>query len=88
MSMKILALATLAATLFGTALVQAEGSIFDDKEKMKPFYTDESMTTLRTGDDFDRVFNALPDDDKQRFRDECQNNVSQRDDYCNGLEDD
>jgi hypothetical protein len=59
--------------------------LMNDKAKMAPFYSDEAMTTLKTGDEFKSAFQAMSAEDQQRLRDECQNSTSPRDTFCEGL---
>jgi hypothetical protein len=60
-------------------------ALMDDKTKMAPFYTDEAMTTMKTGEEFRSAFNAMSAEDQQRLRDECLNSTSQRDEFCEGI---
>lgn len=96
MTLKSLALAAVATTMFaGVALAQTDqtqtnsttptGGVLEDQMKMKPFYTDESMTTLRTGDEFTAAFNAMSSEDRDRVRAECQNSTSPREAFCEAI---
>lgn len=59
--------------------------ILNDNAAMAPFYTDESMTTLRTGDEFRQAYNSMSSEDKERVWAECKNNTSPRADFCNNI---
>lgn len=61
------------------------GTMLEDKTKMAPFYKDEGMMELRTGDEFKAALQAMSAEDQQRLRDECQNNTSPRATFCEGL---
>jgi hypothetical protein len=101
MSFKTFALAAAAATMLtGAALAQTStaptdntttnattpsGSSLEDKTLMGPFYTDESMTTLKTGDEFNTAWMKMSGEDKDRVRADCENSSSLRDDFCQGI---
>ena len=60
--------------------------LMNDKAKMAPFYSDEAMTTLKSGDEFKAAFQAMSMEDQQRLRDECQNTTSPRATFCDSIE--
>jgi hypothetical protein len=62
-------------------------SLLENKEMMGSFYTDDSMTTMRTGDEFKSAFNAMSSEDRDRLRTECENSTSQKDEFCNAIKD-
>lgn len=96
MTLKSFALAAATVTLLsGAALAQTDnmttnatpptGSTLEDKTLMGPFYTDESMKTMKTGDEFTAAWNAMSSEDKDRVRADCENNVSLRAQFCEGI---
>jgi len=101
MTFKSLALAAIATTMLaGAAIAQTDqtqtnstgtqgstppGAVLEDQTKMKPFYSDEAMTTLRTGDEFTAAFNAMSSEDRERVRTECHNSTSTRAAFCESL---
>ena len=64
-----------------TALDQAQ------RQMRAPFYTDDTMTTMRTGDEFTAAWTAMSADDQQSIRDQCANNVSPEDEFCRSIQD-
>ncbi|MER8827736.1 hypothetical protein NKH73_06740 [Mesorhizobium sp. M0938] len=46
-------------------------SALDDPAKMQPFYTDSSMTTLRSDDEFTKAWKALTDEDRTAMTKVC-----------------
>ena len=101
MNFKKIALAAAAVTMLsGAAMAQDKslatgstatdgmprpGSLLENKEKMAPFYTDETMSTLRSTDEIKSAFQAMSPDDQKMLREECQNVTSPRDTFCQGL---
>ncbi len=100
MTLKSLALAAATlAMLSGAAIAQSSdvdqtktntvsptgSTALEDKTLMTPFYTDDSMTTLRTGDEFNAAFNAMSSEDKERVRSECANSTSPREAFCESI---
>ena len=61
------------------------GSILDDDAAMAPFYTDKSMTKLRTGEEFTQAYNAMSGEDKERVWAECKNTKSPRAAICDSI---
>jgi type II secretory pathway component GspD/PulD (secretin) len=43
-----------------------------NRDMIGAFYTDDSMTTLRTGDEFKTAYQALSDEDRTRITEECK----------------
>jgi hypothetical protein len=63
-----------------TALDQAQ------RQMRAPFYTDDTMATMRTGDEFSAAWTAMSADDQQSIRDQCANSTSPEDEFCRGIE--
>lgn len=59
--------------------------MMNDKEKMKAFYSDADMKTLRPSEEFKAAFMAMSADDQAKLRQECQNSTSQKDEFCVSL---
>lgn len=49
---------------------------------MKPFYTDESMTTVKTGDDFVAAYKSMSPEDLAMMKEMCAQSASQKDTTC------
>lgn len=64
MTLSMLAGAALAAANKGT-------SALDDPAKMQPFYTDSSMKTLRSNDEFVKAWKALTPADQKMMMTAC-----------------
>lgn len=58
----------------------------EQREMRAPFYTDDSMTTLRSGDEFTSAWNAMSATDQERIRQECANSTSPEDEFCRSIE--
>ena len=100
MSFKSLALAAATvALLSGGAIAQEatsetqtnsvnKSSALDDAQRQMraPFYTDEAMTTMKTGDEFAAAWSAMYADDQVKIRQECANSTSPEDEFCRGIE--
>ncbi len=81
MKTKILSAAILAAALAtGTAMAQTnssqngsapDGSMLNDQTKMAGFYTDESMSTLKSEDDIRANYDTMEAADQEQMKKEC-----------------
>jgi hypothetical protein len=74
MNMKMLTLGAMALSLVsGAALAGGNKgtSALDDPQKMQPFYTDSTMKTMRSGDEFRAAWTALTPDDQTSMRTAC-----------------
>jgi hypothetical protein len=74
MSMKILLLGVMTATVIGGAAYAAGGdhtSALDDPAKMQPFYTDSTMKTMKSDDDFKAAWMAMTQEDRDSMTKDC-----------------
>lgn len=77
------ALTMMTGAAFAQAATGSEGtSALDDPEMMKPFYTDEGMTTLRSDEEVAVAVKAMKDEDRARIVEECKNVNSPRASFC------
>jgi hypothetical protein len=51
-------------------------SALDDPAKMEPFYTDSSMKTLRSDDEFTKAWKALTDEDRMAMTKVCDEEMA------------
>ena len=86
MKLKILSIAALAFALASGAAIAQEASSTDaasqnteadaeklgNSERMGAFFTDDTMTTLRTDEEFNTAFTGMTVDEQTRMRDECK----------------
>lgn len=80
---KILVSTAALAMMTGAALAQSEGtSALDNKDMMKPFYTDDTMKTMRSNDEIAAAVKAMSTEDKAKIAKECENAQSPRDTFC------
>ncbi|HTV68400.1 MAG TPA: hypothetical protein VMF90_07675 [Rhizobiaceae bacterium] len=79
--MKLITAAALSlAMMTGAALAQATSSnnpgetkdFWSDKAMVGALYTDDSMTTLRTGDDFKAAWTAMTPDSQAAMKKQCE----------------
>lgn len=64
----------------GFAMAQASSSgnsdsapsVLTDPATMKPFFSDEAMATMKTDEEVKAAFNALPAEQQQQMKSECQ----------------
>lgn len=92
MQFRILTIAALAVSISGVALAQTSGtapstdaatsSRLEDKTMMAPFYTDDTMTTLRSDAEFSASLKALKSEDREAIKNECGNSNTQRGVFC------
>ena len=66
---------------------KAAPGVLDDPAKMKPFYTDESMMTLRSPSELATSFQAMNTEDREAVAKECQNVNTQRESFCKAFND-
>ena len=50
----------------------AAPKIFQDPTTMKPFFTDDTMATLRSEEEVKAAFNALPAEQQQDMKSQCE----------------
>lgn len=50
----------------------AAPSVLTDPVTMKPFFSDEAMSTLKTDEEVKAAFNALPAEQQQQMKSACQ----------------
>jgi hypothetical protein len=55
----------------GVSLAQTE-TIMSDKTVMGPFFTDETMTTLRTDEELQAELAKMSPENRQKFIEECK----------------
>ncbi|MEO9340145.1 hypothetical protein ABFT80_22190 [Mesorhizobium sp. SB112] len=103
MKMKLLSVAAMAfAISTGAAFAQAEsndpgssaqgtnssmGGIMDNPTVMSPFYTDESMKTLRSKEEVMGMYGKMAAEDQAKIKEECANVTSPRDSFCETIKD-
>ena len=79
MKLHILSAAALAFSLIGGAAIAQESPRFDsDPSMIKPFFSDEGMTTMRSAEEMAAAFAAMTPDNQTMMRDECSKNSSPR----------
>ncbi|RUV76819.1 MAG: hypothetical protein EOR30_23545 [Mesorhizobium sp.] len=75
MSYKMICLGAMALSMVSGVSLAAGAdtgtSALDDPAKMEPFYTDTSMTTLRSDDEFTAAWKALTDEDRMAMTKVC-----------------
>lgn len=74
------------ATDNATGAAKAPGML-DDPVAMKPFYTDESMMTMRSMDEMRAAAKAMNENDKAKIMEECKNVNTQRSSFCKAFND-
>lgn len=91
---KLLVGAAALTMMAGAAMAQTSGSsstegtsALDNPETMKPFYSDEGMTTLRSNDEISAAVKAMNTEDKAKIAQECQNVTTQRESFCKAFND-
>lgn len=52
---------------------------------MAPFYTDESMTTMKSGEEFNTAWMKMSGEDKDRVKAACENSTSLKDEFCESI---
>ena len=50
----------------------AAPSVLTDPATMKPFFSDEAMATMKSDEEVKAAFNALPAEQQQQMKSECQ----------------
>ncbi|UVK38662.1 hypothetical protein LHFGNBLO_005866 [Mesorhizobium sp. AR10] len=71
---KMVVFGALALSLLGGAALAAGEtgtSALDDPAKMQPFYTDSTMKSLRSEDEFIKAWKALTDEDRTAMTKSC-----------------
>ncbi|SJM31783.1 hypothetical protein [Mesorhizobium delmotii] len=80
MSYKMICLGAMALSMVsGVSLAagtETGTSALDDPAKMEPFYTDSSMTTLRSDDEFTAAWKALTDEDRMAMTKVCDEEMA------------
>ncbi|AZO44440.1 hypothetical protein EJ076_26755 [Mesorhizobium sp. M7D.F.Ca.US.005.01.1.1] len=71
MNIKMICLGAMALSMVGGAAF-AKTSALDDPAKMQPFYTDSSMKTMVSNDDFVKAWKALTPDDQTAMMKACE----------------
>lgn len=74
------------ATDDATGAAKAPGML-DDPAAMKPFYTDDSMTTMRSMDEMRAAVKEMNENDKAKITEECKNSTTQRSSFCKAFND-
>lgn len=69
-----------------TGAAQAPGML-DDPVAMKPFYTDDTLMTLRTDDELRAAFKEVNEQDKAKLTEECKHVTTQRSSFCKAFND-
>ncbi|QPC87259.1 hypothetical protein GA830_11290 [Mesorhizobium sp. NBSH29] len=95
MKLKMFTIAAVAMTLGGAAFAQTattgagtdpapQMKVLSDKTMMTPFYTDDTMTTMRTDDEMSTIFKGLKDDQQVTMKEECKlaATMDQYKDFC------
>ncbi|PZO81704.1 MAG: hypothetical protein DI629_03990 [Mesorhizobium amorphae] len=89
MKLQMLSIAALALSIAAPAIAQeaATGASprLADQTMMAPFYSDEGMTTLRSGAEFDSAFSNLSSQDREAIMNECQNVNTERQTFCDSF---
>jgi hypothetical protein len=61
----------------------AQNSIMDDKKIMGPFFTDDTLSTMKSSDELKQAYLALSAEDQKRMKDDCTRNaVPTWNDFC------
>ncbi|EHK53323.1 hypothetical protein [Allomesorhizobium alhagi] len=94
MRLKVLPIAVLAATLAGGAFAQSgpapavdpttTGSL-EDPTLMRPFFTDDTLTTMRSDEEIRAAFNDMSPTAQERLIQDCDNPAKHREQYHYGL---
>jgi hypothetical protein len=87
MNFKMLTLGAISlAMMSGAALAGGTNgtSALDDPAKMTPFYTDATMKTMRTDDEFKAAWMAMAQEDRDAITKECGDDVTGKphDNFC------
>ncbi|MBZ9673643.1 hypothetical protein [Mesorhizobium sp. ES1-3] len=90
MKLKMLSIAVLATTLAGGAFAQTASdptvtSSFEDTTLMRPFFSDDTMRTLRSDAEIRSAFNAMSPSAQKRLIKDCDNPKQHRNAYHYGL---
>eukprot|EP01035_Chromulina_nebulosa_P045786 gene45786-61996_t len=78
MNFKMLTMGAMAlAMMTGSALAGGNNgtSALDDPAKMAPFYTDSGMKTMKSDDEFKKVWMAMTEEDRSSMMKDCGDNV-------------
>lgn len=80
MSYKMICLGAMALSMVSgvsfAAGTETGTSALDDPAKMQPFYTDSSMKTLRSDDEFTAAWKALTDEDRMAMTKVCDEEMA------------
>lgn len=85
MKLKMLSIAAVALTMAsGAALAQTSGSsgsdaapsVFEDPATMQPFFSDSSMSTMKTDEEVKAAFNGLPAEQQENMKSQCMDTTS------------
>ncbi|WP_421912216.1 hypothetical protein [Mesorhizobium sp.] len=87
MNFKMLTMGAIAlAMTSGAALAGGSTgtSALDDPAKMAPFYTDSSMKTMRSDEEFKTAWMAMKEEDRASMKKDCGDNVigKSHDSFC------
>lgn len=75
--------AGLAAATMSSAFAQVESQrAIDNPDIVKPFYTDETMTTMKPKEELGPLFKELSEENKAKIAEECKNVDSPRATFC------
>lgn len=61
---------------------QAAPGVLDDPVMMKPFYTDDTMQTLRPSTEFGAAVKALNTNDRDKIAKQCEQSTTQKGTFC------
>ena len=79
MKLHILSAAVLALSLVGGAAIAQDSPRFDnDPMAVRPFFTDEAMTSLRSAEEMAAAFAAMTPENQTMMKAECAKNASPR----------
>ena len=92
MKLKMLSIAAVAFTLAsGAAFAQtsssgntdAAPSVLEDPATMKPFFSDETMSTMKSDEEVKAAFNALPMEQQEAMKSQCKSATDAKyQDFC------
>lgn len=75
-------LAVAALSMMGASALAASDGALDNKEMMKPFYSDDGMTTLRSTEELTVAIKAMATNDRDKLAKECMDTTSQKNTFC------
>lgn len=74
--------AAAALTMITGALAQSGTSALDNADMMKPFYTDDARTTMKSKEEVSAAVKAMNTEDRAKIAEECKDAKSPHDTFC------